>query len=74
MHAQPDARDGQARARPAQRRQEFLQRHASDVRDHHTWERAPRWEFVTGDIAASNTVAWSYSSWRFNHAYGGSCG
>ena len=71
VDAQPDARRDQARPGPAQRRQELLERYASHVREHHTWDLAPRCEFVTGDIAASNTVAWSYSSCRFNHAYGG---
>ena len=46
-----------------------------DVRHHHHGrDLEPRCEAAAADRAASKTVAWSYSSCRFHHPYGGVCG
>jgi hypothetical protein len=54
--------------------QELLHRHAGHVSGHAVRLRAPFWVSAALDIAASNTVAVSYSSCRFHHPYGAVCG
>ena len=66
VRRQPRACEHEARAGATGEGRELLDGDAGQVGDHALRLRAPFWASAALDIAAANTVASSYSSWRFH--------